>query len=171
MPSEKPTSPAAVAEAEPADDPLDRDRTRPSRSRRLATDSWCVPLNHRSPCASAPMESLADQHRAGFVAGAPRRWRRTSGTRFSNGSAPQVVGMPLVSKRSFTPNGMPCSGPRYLPGLISLSAAAACSQRQILGERDQAEQLGRVLLHAREVHLGEVGGRHGARAHQRRQFA
>ena len=51
----------------------------------------------------------------------------TSAIRCSYGFAPQVVRIPLVSKRSFTPNGMPCSGPRYLPALISRSALAACA--------------------------------------------
>jgi hypothetical protein len=36
-------------------------------------------------------------------------------------------------------------------------------QGQFFGGGDQAEQLGRVLLHARQVHLREVGGRDGAR--------
>ena len=35
--------------------------------------------------------------------------------------------MPAVSSRSFTPNGMPCSGPRYLPAAISASAFLACA--------------------------------------------
>src|SRR5258708_33946627 len=35
--------------------------------------------------------------------------------------------MPLVARRSFTPQGMPWRGPRYLPDAISLSARAACS--------------------------------------------
>src|SRR5581483_3339717 len=42
------------------------------------------------------------------------------------GSAPHVVLIPLVANKSFTPQGMPCSGPRYLPRLISCSASSAC---------------------------------------------
>src|SRR5262249_29034136 len=41
-------------------------------------------------------------------------------------SAPHVVLMPFVANRSFAPHGIPCSGPRYLPALISLSACSAC---------------------------------------------
>ena len=36
-------------------------------------------------------------------------------------------------------------------------------QCQFFGGSDQAEQLGRVLLHTRQVHLREVGGRNCAR--------
>ena len=35
--------------------------------------------------------------------------------------------MPFVSSRSFTPKGMPWSGPRYLPAAISASACFACA--------------------------------------------
>src|SRR5215469_5322333 len=51
VPSEKPTSPAEVADAEPADDPLD------PRSR--FHGFFVRPSNQRSPCASAPIESFA----------------------------------------------------------------------------------------------------------------
>ena len=103
VPSEKPTSPAAVADAEPAEEPLE--------VRSVFHGVFVIPLNHSPPCASAPIDSLA-------ISTAPAlRSRSTtvasrSGTRFWNGSAPQVVRMPLVSNRSFTPNGIPCSGPR-----------------------------------------------------------
>src|SRR5258705_514467 len=36
--------------------------------------------------------------------------------------------MPLVAKRSFAPQGMPCNGPRYFPALISRSASFACER-------------------------------------------
>src|SRR5262245_13129407 len=51
VPSEKPTSPAEVADADPADDPLDPC----SRFHGFFVRPW----NQRSPCASAPIESLA----------------------------------------------------------------------------------------------------------------
>ena len=35
--------------------------------------------------------------------------------------------MPAVSSRSFAPQGMPCSGPRYWPAAISRSACLACA--------------------------------------------
>src|SRR5215510_5321825 len=54
VPIENPTSPAEVAEAEPADDPLEP----------VFVSSGChglrvIPANHRPPCARAPIESFA----------------------------------------------------------------------------------------------------------------
>src|SRR6266404_3679530 len=54
VPIEKPTSPAAVAAAGPADEPLD-----PRRSSSGAQGLRVTPPNHLGPCASAPIESLA----------------------------------------------------------------------------------------------------------------
>src|SRR5438477_7167813 len=51
LPRAKPTSPAAVAAAEPADEPLD-----PSFG---FQGLRVMPPNHRSPCASAPRDNLA----------------------------------------------------------------------------------------------------------------
>src|SRR3954470_20886021 len=51
LPSAKPTRPAATAEAEPADDPLD--------PRRGSHGLRVMPPNHLSPIASAPNVSLA----------------------------------------------------------------------------------------------------------------
>src|ERR1019366_3758134 len=113
----KPTNPAAVPEPGPALDPDE-----PSSS----SHGFIVwPPNQMSFSASAPMLSLA-------TSTAPASCRRFTtaaswvGTRSLNGSAPYVVGMPAVSTRSLAPQGMPCSGPRYLPDLISLSACLAC---------------------------------------------
>src|SRR6185369_1804489 len=111
VPTEKPTSPAAVAEPEPAEEPLEPRSYSPfSRAAVVGHGLMVRPLNHRSPCASAPIDNLA-------MSTAPALYRRSTqvasavGTRFWNGSAPHVVGMPLVSNRSFTPKGMPCNGP------------------------------------------------------------
>src|SRR5947207_1320750 len=110
VPSVNPTSPAAVELADPALDPLD--------VASVFQGVLVIPLNHRPPCASAPIESLA-------IRTAPAlRSRSTtvaslSGTRVWYGSAPNVVRMPLVSNRSLRPKGIPCSGPRYLPARIS----------------------------------------------------
>src|SRR5688572_11182339 len=54
VPIEKPTSPAAVAEPDPADEPLDP----------CCASSGChgfrvTPLNHRAPCANAPIDNFA----------------------------------------------------------------------------------------------------------------
>ena len=73
VPSAKPTRPAAVADAEPADEPLDPC----SRFHGFFVRPW----NQRSPCASAPIESLP-------ISTAPALFRRSTtvasmvGTRF-----------------------------------------------------------------------------------------
>src|ERR1039458_7555136 len=97
VPSEKPTRPAAVEEADPAEDPLEPRSYSPfARAASLGHGLLVWPLNHRSPCASAPMDSFA-------ISTAPALYSRStqvasySGTRSTNGSAPQVVRMPLVS--------------------------------------------------------------------------
>src|ERR1035441_10753442 len=55
VPSAKPTRPAAVDAAEPALDPLDVCS--------VFHGVFVMPLNHRPPCASAPIESLAIRDR------------------------------------------------------------------------------------------------------------
>ena len=116
VPMPKATQPPAVAEAGPADDPLEP----------------CVrfhgllvrPPNHWSFCANNPVDSFA-------ISTAPALRSRTTTSASSSimrslkSAVPHVVGVPLVEKRSFTPYGSPCSGPRYLPAPISRSAAAA----------------------------------------------
>ena len=103
VPMAKATSPADVAAPGPADDPLEL----PSGAHGLRVD----PPNHTPPWASEPIDSLAhstapaSRSRSTIVAS-------TSGTRLSNGLAPHVVLMPLVSNRSLAPHGMPWSGPR-----------------------------------------------------------
>src|SRR5882724_12844768 len=54
VPIEKPTSPADVADAGPADEPLD-----PRRSSSGTQGFRVTPPNHFGPWASAPIESLA----------------------------------------------------------------------------------------------------------------
>src|SRR5213593_4836224 len=54
VPIENPTRPAAVADAGPADDPLE-----PRRSSSGTQGLRVTPPNHLGPCASAPIESLA----------------------------------------------------------------------------------------------------------------
>ena len=118
VPIAKPTSPAAVAAAGPADEPLEL---------RSMFHGLCVlPPNHTPPCASEPIESFAtstapaSRSRSTIVASRSSTW-------FSYGFAPHVVLMPLVAKRSLTPKGIPWSGPRYRPAARSLSAFAACA--------------------------------------------
>ena len=118
LPIANATHPAAVAEPGPALLPPE-----PSSS---SHGFFVSPPNQMSLSASAPRLSFATRT-------APARWSRStttasaSGTRSRNGSAPHVVRMPFVSRRSLTPHGMPCSGPRYFPAAISASARRACS--------------------------------------------
>src|SRR6266853_6907506 len=130
LPMEKPTRPAAVAAPGPALDP-----DAPSSS----SHGFIVwPPNQMSFSASAPRLNLA-------TSTAPASFRRcttaesAAGTRFLNGSAPYVVAMPAVSSKSFTPNGMPCSGPRYLPAAMSASAFFACLSATSLDRDDRTE--------------------------------
>src|SRR5215471_747689 len=108
--------PAAVAEAEPADDPLE-----PCFG---FQGLRVMPPNHLSPWARAPSVSLATStapaasRRCTTVASSSRVW-------FSNPPAPQVVWYPFTASRSFAPHGSPCSGPRYFPAAISASASLA----------------------------------------------
>src|SRR5208283_4265814 len=103
LPMAKPTSPAAVADPGPALEPDD-----PSSN----SHGFIVcPPNQISFSASAPRLSLA-------MSTAPASFNRLTtaassfGIRFRYGSAPYVVGMPLVSSKSLPPQGIPCSGPR-----------------------------------------------------------
>src|SRR5215510_5022419 len=117
-PMAKPTQPAAVAEADPADDPL---------------EPCCgfhglrvMPPNHLSPWAKAPSVSLATStapaasRRCTTVASASIFWS-------SKPPAPHVVRYSLTASRSLEPQGKPCSGPRYFPAAISRSASLACA--------------------------------------------
>src|SRR5437773_7114974 len=94
VPTANATSPAAVAAAGPADDPLDPCSTFHGLRVR--------PANHTSPYASSPVDSLAtstapaSRSRSTTVASADGIW-------FSYGFAPQVVLIPFVAKRSLMP--------------------------------------------------------------------
>src|SRR5688572_22012053 len=57
VPIENPTKPAAVADAGPADEPLEP----------CCASSGChgfrvTPANHRAPCASAPIDNRSEEH-------------------------------------------------------------------------------------------------------------
>src|SRR5215469_10833329 len=117
-PMPNPTQPAAVAEADPADDPLE-----PCL---VFQGLRVIPPNQRSPCAKAPKVSLATStapalsRRSTTVASSSIIW-------VSNPPAPQVVRYPLTASRSLAPQGMPCNSPRYFPAAISRSASLACA--------------------------------------------
>ena len=117
VPRLNPNRPAAVPAADPALDPLEPF----SRFQGLLVR----PSNQRSPYANAPSvvlaTSTAPASSSRFTTAAS-----SSGTRSLYGVAPQVVLIPAVSRRSFAPHGIPCSGPRYRPAAISLSAFVAC---------------------------------------------
>src|SRR5579859_7580893 len=98
LPMANATKPAAVAAPGPALEPED-----PSSS----SQGFIVcPPNQISFSASAPRLNLA-------TSTAPASCRRLTtaasfaGTRFRNGSAPYVVGIPAVSNKSFAPQGIP----------------------------------------------------------------
>src|SRR5581483_493424 len=112
------TQPAAVAEAGPADEPLE-----PWVSRHGLR---VMPAYHRSPSARAPRVSLA----MSTAPAASSRFTTVASSSIvwcSNPPAPQVVGYPLVARRSLAPHGSPCNGPRYLPAAMSRSASFACA--------------------------------------------
>ena len=125
VPIAKPTRPADVAAAGPADDPLEL---------RSMLHGLCVlPPNQTPPCASAPIDSFAtstapaSRSRSTTVASRSMTW-------FSYGLAPQVVLMPLVANRSFAPHGMPCSWPAVPAGgdlLVGLRAACASASSSV----------------------------------------
>src|SRR6266581_6680420 len=114
----KATHPAAVAEAGPADEPLD-----PCL---VFQGLRVTPPNHTSPCASAPSVNFATStapalsNRFTTVASSSIIW-------LSNPPAPHVVRMPFVASKSLAPQGKPWSGPRYFPAAISASACLACA--------------------------------------------
>ena len=66
--------------------------------------------------------------------------------------------MPAVSSRSFTPYGMPCSGPRYFPAAISASACLRLRERDVPRERDDAAQLRIELLDPVQVDVRQALG-------------
>src|SRR6478736_3943308 len=112
------TQPAAVADADPADEPLD-----PCF---VFQGFRVMPPNHLSPCASAPSVSLATS----TAPAASRRFTTVASSSIfwsSNPPAPQVVRYPFTASRSLAPQGKPCSGPRYFPAAISRSASLACA--------------------------------------------
>src|ERR1043165_3818653 len=117
VPMPNPMQPDAPAAAEPA---LEPDEPR----------SGFHGLLVRPPCQTSPMARAPSVVLATSTAPASLSLRTTAASRLGRrslyGSAPQVVGMSAVSRRSLAPQGMPCSGPRYLPAAISASAASAC---------------------------------------------
>src|SRR6476661_1561050 len=121
VPMPNATHPAAVADDGPADEPLEPCE----RFHGLLVR----PPNHWSFCANSPVVSLA-------ISTAPALRSRcttsasSSMMRSLKSAAPHVVGTPFVAKRSFTPYGRPCSGPRYLPDASSASARAASASAE-----------------------------------------
>ena len=67
--------------------------------------------------------------------------------------------MPAVSSRSFTPYGMPCSGPRYLPGGDFRVGLPRLRERDVPRERDDAAQLRIELLDPLQIDVRQpLGG-------------
>src|SRR4029077_14735480 len=94
VPIENPTSPAAVAEPGPADDPCEPIER--------SQGSFVGPPNQTSSNANSPVPSFA-------MSTAPASFNRattvapSSMMRFLNGAAPHVTGYPFADARSFTP--------------------------------------------------------------------
>src|SRR5712692_935163 len=113
------TQPADVADAEPADDPLE-----PCA---VFHGLRVFPPNQWSSMASAPRLSLATS----TAPAASRRFTTVASSSiiwFSNPPAPHVVRYPFTASRSFAPHGNPWSGPRYLPAAISWSTSLALAR-------------------------------------------
>ena len=102
LPRAKPTRPAAVADAGPADDPLDPD----SGLQGLRV----VPPNHTPPCASDPIDSLATS-----TAPAGSQAFDDGGVEIQDlmliGSRAPGGRNALGGDRSLAPQGTPCRGP------------------------------------------------------------
>src|SRR5712672_800816 len=114
----KATQPAAVADAGPAEDPLE-----PCAG---FQGLRVLPPNHTSPCASAPSVNFATS----TAPASSRRFTTVASSSIiwlSNPPAPHVVRMPFVASKSLAPHGKPCSDPRYFPAAISASACLACA--------------------------------------------
>ena len=117
------TSPAATAAPDPLDEPPDQ-RTDPTVSgpgpEKLA-NAWSV--------AHAAREldhgQLGAEHGAGVVAAGGPPSRRPGAAAVRYPPAPQVVGAPSTASRSFTPYGIPWSGPRSFPRASSASRSRA----------------------------------------------
>jgi hypothetical protein len=101
-----------------------RHRPRGSSDRWTMTATWreSDAVSRQPPVSRTAMLSLA-------TSTAPASCKRFTtaasslGTRFLNGSAPYVVGIPAVSSRSLPPQGIPCNGPRYLPAPTSVRSS------------------------------------------------
>src|SRR6266436_8704534 len=114
----KATQPAAVADAGPAEDPLE-----PCAG---FHGFRVFPPNQTSPSARAPNVSFATS----TAPAASNRCTTAASSSiicFSNPPAPHVVGYPFTASRSLAPHGNPCRGPRYLPAAISRSASLDCA--------------------------------------------
>src|SRR4029077_16518185 len=108
----KATHPPAVADAGPAEEPLE-----PCAG---FHGFRVFPPNHTSPSANAPSVSFATST-APAASSRCTTTASSSNVCFSKPAAPQVVRYPFTASRSFAPHGSPCSGPRYLPAAISRS--------------------------------------------------
>src|SRR5260370_29777937 len=98
VPIENPTSPAAVAEPGPAEDPCE--------PMERSQGFFVCPPNQTSSSASSPVANLATNT-------APASFNRETTvasswiTRLFNGAAPHVTRYPLPPPRSFTPHMIP----------------------------------------------------------------
>ena len=149
-------SPAATAAAEPDEDPpVMRSK---SQGFFAGPKALTMPL---TPNANSCRFSLPT-----ITAPACFNWRTSSassaGTRSRNWLLAAVVRTPAVSRRSFSPIGMPCRGPRQRPAMTSASACRACSS---------ADSAVTVIKAFRAGFSRSMRERHASRELQRRKFA
>src|SRR5258707_740881 len=115
VPSAKPTIPADVDAPEPLDEP---DVVR-SNFHGLCGNG--TRFERVDPPANSDIVSFAIRIAPALLSLSTHVASR-SGTRSLKIMEPQVVRIPFVSNRSFNPYGIPWSGPRIFPDLISFSA-------------------------------------------------
>ena len=136
--------------------------------RRAATGSSSARGTSWSPCASAPIDSFAS---------------RTAPASVSRVDDRRVVVEDLVLVRPGAPRRRDALGreqilraprdavqrPVVAAGLDLAIRGGRLLEREILGERDDAVELRAVLLQARQIHPGEIGGADVARLDERRE--
>jgi hypothetical protein len=124
-PIAKPTRPADTAIAEPLDDPplqyFAFHGVRPGPVNDASASPYPKPPASSTIASFASSTAPASVSFFTTVASKSNRCRRY-------GCAPQVVGASGVASRSFTPYGIPCSGPRTRPRARSRSARLASAR-------------------------------------------
>ena len=162
VPMAKPTSPAAVAEPGPAEDPLDAAALAGPR------DSWSVRGTSCRPARARPSTASPAAWRPRRAA-ARRPWRRSRGPAPGTARRPRSWECPWWRTGPWRPTGCRAADPCSVPARISRSACAACSSARSSVSVTTQFSFGPIPLQAREIHLREVGRRHVTPLDHRRQ--